>query len=110
MLNQLLDAAFEEAKVLKNENARNSVKGILEMEKISIAKDQKSLIGVKEQLDKIKKSDPYFFDKSAKGYSPVEKTGGDDDNDNNSNISSPESIAKELNSQNSSTQKSQFFN
>ena len=65
VLNQLLDAALEDAKVLKSENARSSVKGLLEMDKISVAKDQKSLIGIKEQLDTIKKTDGYFFEKSS---------------------------------------------
>lgn len=113
VLNQLLDAALEDAKVLKSENARNSVKGLLEMDKISVAKDQKSLIGVKEQLDAMKKTDGYFFEKSVKGHSPAGGTGNDDanDNDDSSGIGSASDIAKELNSQNAGTeQKSQFFN
>lgn len=113
VLDQLLNAALEDAKVLKSENARSSVKGLLEMDKISIAKDQKSLIGIKEQLDAIKKTDGYFFEKSVKGHSPAGGTGNDDTDDNNdsSGISSASDIAKELNAQsNAGTQKSQFFN
>lgn len=113
VLGQLLDQAMEDAKVLKSENARSSVKGLLEMDKISIAKDQKSLIGIKEQLDAIKKTDGYFFEKSVKGHSPAGGTGNDDtdDNDDSSGISSASDIAKELNAQsNAGTQKSQFFN
>lgn len=112
VLDQLLDAALEDAKVLKNENARSSVKGLLEMDKISVAKDQKSLIGIKEQLDAIKKTDGYFFEKSVKGHSPAGGTGNDDtDDDNNDSVGSASDIAKELNAQNNAgTQKSQFFN
>lgn len=112
VLNQLLDAALEDAKVLKSENARSSVKGLLEMDKISVAKDQKSLIGIKEQLDAIKKTDGYFFEKSVKGHSPAGGTGNDDtDDDNNDSVGSASDIAKELNAQNNAgTQKSQFFN
>lgn len=113
VLGQLLDQAMEDAKVLKNENARTSVKGLLDMEKISVSKDQKSLIGAKEQLDAIKKTDGYFFEKSVKGHSPASGTGNDDteDNDDSSGIGSASDIAKELNSQNAGTQqKSQFFN
>ena len=113
VLDQLLDAALEDAKVLKNENARSSVKGLLEMDKISIAKDQKSLIGIKEQLDAIKKSDGYFFEKTVKGHSPAGGTGNDDGEgeDNTDSIGSASDIAKELNAQNNAgNQKSQFFN
>lgn len=112
VLDQLLDAALERAKVLNTENSRKSVKGLLDMEKISIAKDQKSLIGIKEQLDAIKKTDGYFFEKSLKGHSPAGGTGNDDTDDDNTNgIDSASDIAKELNAQNNAgTQKSQFFN
>lgn len=113
VLNQLLDAALEDAKVLKSENARSSVKGLLEMDKISVAKDQKSLIGIKEQLDAIKKTDGYFFEKSVKGHSPAGGTGNDDTDDDvdADSIGSASDIAKELNAQNNAgTQKSQFFN
>lgn len=113
VLDQLLDQALESAKVLNTENSRKSVKGLLDMEKISIAKDQKSLIGIKEQLDAIKKTDGYFFEKTVKGHSPAGGTGDDSSGDDNdeSNISSASDIAKELNSQNAGNQgKSQFFN
>lgn len=112
VLNQLLDVALEDAKVLKSENARSSVKGLLEMDKISVAKDQKSLIGIKEQLEAIKKTDGYFFEKTVKGHSPAGGTGNDDiDDDNTNSIGSASDIAKELNAQNNAgTQKSQFFN
>ena len=113
VLGQLLDAAMEEAKVLKNENARTSVKGLLDMEKISVSKDGKTLIGAKEQIDAIKKSDGYFFEKSVKGHSPAGGTGNDDDkgDDDSEGIGSAADIAKELNAQNNAgTGKSQFFN
>lgn len=111
VLEQLLDQALESAKVLNTENSRKSVKGLLDMDKISIAKDQKSLIGVKEQLEAIKKTDGYFFEKTMKGYSPVANNVTDDDDDNSSSISSASDIAKELNAkENTGGQKSQFFN
>lgn len=112
VLDQLLDAALENAKVLKSENARSSVKGLLEMDKISISKDQKSLIGIKEQLDSIKKTDGYFFEKTVKGHSPAGGSGNDDgdDDNNDDSVSSSSDIAKELNAKsNAGTQKSQFF-
>lgn len=111
VLDQLLNSALEDAKVLKSDNARSSVKGLLDMDKISVAKDQKSLIGIKEQLDAIKKTDAYFFEKTLKGYRPVDKTDNDADGDEESGISSASDIAKELNAQgNTGNQKSQFFN
>lgn len=113
VLDQLLEAGFETAKVLKNENSRKSVKGLLDMEKISISKDQKSLIGLKEQLDELKKTDGYFFEKSVRGHSPAGGTGNNDteDDEDTNGLSSASDIAKELNSQNGvGSQKSQFFN
>lgn len=113
VLNQLLDQALNEAKVLNTENSRKSVKGLLDMEKISIAKDQKSLVGVKEQLEGIRKTDGYFFEKSVKGHSPAGGTGNaDTDTDGETDgIGTASDIAKELNAQNNAvTQKSQFFN
>lgn len=110
---QLLNQAFDDAKVLKTENTRKALKGLLDMEKISISKDQKSLIGAKEQLDELKKSDGNFFEKTVKGHSPAGGTGNDDtdDGEDTTGISSASDIAKELNAQNNAgTQKSQFFN
>lgn len=111
VLDQLLDQALNDAKVLNTENSRKSVKGLLDMEKISISKDQKTLIGAKEQLDAIKKTDGYFFEKTVKGHSPVGGTGSDEDDEDSSSVSSASDIAKELNSQGAGNQgKSQFFN
>lgn len=112
VLGQLLDTALDDAKVLKSENTRKAVKGLLDMEKISVAKDEKSLIGAKEQLDGLKKTDSNFFEKSVKGHSPAGGTSDDSDTDDSSdNIGSASDIAKELNAQNNAgNQKSQFFN
>lgn len=113
VLNQLLDQAMEDAKVLKNENARASIKGLLDMEKVTISKDQKSLIGVKEQLEAMKKTDSYFFESTVKGHSPA---GGKDDKDgegegeDNFDNSNPTNVAKELNSRNEQQKESSFFN
>lgn len=110
VLDQLLEQALEDAKVLNTKNARTSVKGLLEMEKISISKDQKSLIGIKEQLDEIKKSDGYFFDKKAAGYKPADPGADGGKGDDDGEISMASNFAKEANESESSEGKSQFFN
>lgn len=108
VLDQLIDKALGDAKVLNTENSRKSVKGLLDMEKISIAKDQKSLIGIKEQLEAIKKTDGYFFEKKASGYEPVDPDG--DKGDDGSGFSMATNFAKEANKSESQETKSQFFN
>lgn len=111
--NLLLESAFDDAKVIKSENTRKALKAILDMEKISVSKDGKSLLGAKEQLDELKKTDGGFFESSVKGHSPA---GGKDDKDgegenaNNFDNSNPGNIAKELNSRNESNKESSFFN
>lgn len=111
VLDQLLEQALTDAKVLNTENARKSVKGLLDMDKISVAKDGKSLIGIKEQLEATKKTDGYFFEKTVKGHTPAGgKDETDDESDDDSGIGSASDIAKELNTQNAGPQKSQFFN
>ena len=109
VLDQLIDQALTDAKVLNTENARKSVKGLLDMDKISVAKDGKSLIGIKEQLEATKKTDAYFFEKKkATGYEPVDPEGnkGDEGDD----ISVATNFAKEANKSESQETKSQFFN
>lgn len=109
VLDQLIDQALTDAKVLNTENARKSVKGLLDMDKISVAKDGKSLIGIKEQLEATKKTDAYFFEKKkATGYEPVDPEGnkGDEGDD----ISVATNFAKEANKSESQEIKSQFFN
>ena len=109
VLDQLIDQSLEEAKVLKTELARNSIKKSLDMDKISIAKDGKSLIGIKEQLEATKKTDPYFFEKKkASGYEPVDPEGNK--GDEGDEISMASNFAKEANKSESQETKSQFFN
>ena len=110
VLDQLLGQALEDAKVLKNENARASIKGLLDMEKISIAKDQKSLIGIKEQLDEIKKTDGYFFNSKASGIKPANPGADGGKGDDDGGISLAANFAKQANESESSGIKSQFFN
>ena len=112
VLDQLLEKALDEAKVLNTENSRKSIKNLLDMEKISISKDQKTLLGAKEQIDAIKKTDGYFFEKSIKGYTPKDGIDGkDEETEEEGGVSSATDIAKELNQRNSTgTQKSEFFN
>ena len=109
VLEQLIDQALEDAKVLKTELARNSIKKSLDMDKISIAKDGKSLIGIKEQLEATKKTDAYFFEKKkVAGYEPVDPEGNKGDEGNE--ISMASNFAKEANKSESQETKSQFFN
>ena len=109
VLDQLVDQALEDAKVLKTELARNSIKKSLDMDKISIAKDGKSLIGIKEQLEATKKTDAYFFEKKkVAGYEPVDPEGNKGDEGNE--ISMASNFAKEANKSESQETKSQFFN
>ena len=110
VLDQLLDKALDDAKVLNTENTRKSVKSLLDMEKISISKDQKTLNGVKDQLDEMKKTDNHFFEKTVKGYNPVRGSESDESDDTENGIKESD-IAKKLNAQNKTeNQKSQFFN
>lgn len=108
ILSQLVDKALDDAKILKNENSRKSVKGLLDMEKVSIGKDEKTLVGLKEQLDELKKTDSYFFEKKASGYEPIDPEGkkGDEGDE----ISMATNFAKEANKNESQETKSQFFN
>ena len=76
------------------------------MEKVSIGKDEKTLVGLKEQLDELKKTDSYFFEKKA--YEPIDPEGkkGDEGDE----ISMATNFAKEANKSESQETKSQFFN
>lgn len=108
ILSQLVDKALDDAKILKNENSRKAVKGLLDMEKVSIGKDEKTLVGLKEQLDELKKTDSYFFEKKASGYVPVDPEGSK--GDEGDEISMATNFAKEANKSESQETKSQFFN
>lgn len=109
VLNQLIEQALDEARVLKSENARISIKGLLDMSKVTISKDLKNATGIKEQIEAIKKTDNYFFEKKkATGYEPVEPD-GDKGNEGNE-ISMASNFAKEANKSESQETKSQFFN
>ena len=63
---------------------------------------------LKEQLDELKKTDSYFFEKKASGYEPVNPEG--DKGDGDGEVSMAANFAKEANKSESQETKSQFFN
>jgi len=82
---------------------------LLDLEKITMSKDQKSLVGLKEQAEEIKKTDSYFFEKKkATGYEPVDPDGNR--GDEGEEISMASNFAKEANQSDRQETKSQFFN
>lgn len=107
VFNELLKAAFEKAKVRKTENNINAVKGSLDLTKITTDKEGKSLIGLQEQLDALKKSDPHFFENQVAGNSA--NNSGNTNDDDGSNVSMATNFAKEANKAESQETKSQFF-
>ncbi len=105
----LLEKGLDDLKILKSENTRKAFKSLLDFEKITMSKDQKSLVGLKEQVEEIKKTDAYFFErKKAVGYEPVDPEGNRGDEDDE--ISMASNFAKEANKSESQETKSQFFN
>lgn len=107
--NDLLEKGLDDLKILKSENTRKAFKSLLDLEKISMSKDQKSLVGLKEQAEEIKKTDSYFFEKKkASGYEPVNPEG--DKGDGDGEVSMASNFAKEANKSESQETKSQFFN
>lgn len=107
--NDLLEKGLDDLKILKSENTRKAFKSLLDLEKITMSKDQKSLLGLKEQAEEIKKTDAYFFEKKkATGYEPVDPEGNKGDEGNE--ISMASNFAKEANKSESQENKSQFFN
>ena len=107
--NDLLEKGLDDLKILKSENTRKAFKSLLDLEKISMSKDQKSLLGLKEQAEEIKKTDSYFFEKKkASGYEPVNPEG--DKGDGDGEVSMASNFAKEANKSESQETKSQFFN
>ncbi len=110
IFNELLKNAFKDAKVRNTENNINAVKGSLDLTKITTDKDGKTLIGIKEQLEELKKSDPHFFETSANGNEPNEPGANGGKGDDGSDVSIASNIAKEANKRESQETKSQFFN
>lgn len=110
VFDQLLNQALADGKVLKNEDAIKSVKSLLDMEKISISNDQKSLIGVKEQLEEKRKNSPFFFETKLGGSNPTEPSRNGGKGDRDGEISMATNFAKEANKSDSGEKKSQFFN
>lgn len=110
IFDQLLKEEFKNAKVRNTENNINAVKGALDMSKIAIDKEGKSMIGLKEQLEAIKKSDPHFFEIQFSGSNPTEPSGNGGKGDGGAEISMASNFAKEANKSDSQEKKSQFFN
>ena len=109
IFDQLLKDAFKEAKVRNTENNIKAVKGALDMSKIATDKDGKTIIGLKEQLDAIKKSDPHFFETQVDGNQPNEPGGNGGKGDEGPQVSSGSNFAKRNNEVDKAEQ-SQFFN
>lgn len=109
IFNELLKSAFKDAKVRNTENNVNAVKGSLDLTKITTDKEGKTLIGIKEQLDALKKSDPHFFETKVAG-NPLNDDDNGDQGDEGAGISSGSNFAKMNNSAEVGTEKSQFFN
>lgn len=108
IFNELLKQAFNEAKVRNTDNARKAVKESLDLTKITTDKEGKNLIGIKEQLEELKKTDSYFFETKIGGSDTTEpKSGKGDDGEN---VSMATNFAKEANKNESEEKKSQFFN
>lgn len=104
--NDILCKELSNSKVINSEKNVKAVKSALDLDKISLDKDKKTLIGFKEQIEELKKTDPQFFNVKAKGYEPANPDGNDGDE---SNINAASSIAKEANSLDISGE-SKFFN
>ena len=107
VFDELLKSALKDAKVIQTDNNINAVKGALDLTKITTNKDNKSLIGIKEQLEDLKKSDPHFFTTNVAGNPASE--GGTKEGDEGE-ISSGSNFAKMNNATEQNTEKSQFFN
>lgn len=110
IFNDLLEKALDAAKVRKDDKTRTAFISLLDKEKIKLADDQKSLIGIKEQTDGFKKEIPHFFETTASGNKPNEPGAKGGKGDNGNEISMASNFAKEANKSESQETKSQFFN
>lgn len=110
IFNELLKTAFKDAKVRNTENNINAVKGSLDLTKITTDKEGKSLIGIKEQLDALKKTDPHFFETKVGGSQQGEPDGNGGKGDDGEGASMASNFAKEANKSDSQETKSLFFN
>lgn len=110
IFNELLKQAFKDAKVRSTDNTINAVKASLDLAKITTDKEGKTLIGIKEQLDALKKTDPHFFETKVGGSSTNEPGGNGGKGDDGDGISMASNFAKEANKSDSQETKSLFFN
>lgn len=110
IFNELLKSAFKDAKVRNTENNINAVKGSLDLTKITTDKEGKTLIGIKEQLDALKKTDPHFFETKVGGSQQGEPDGNGGKGDDGEGVSMASNFAKEANKSDSQDTKSLFFN
>lgn len=110
IFNELLKQAFKDAKVRSTDNTINAVKASLDLAKITTDKEGKTLIGIKEQLDALKKTDPHFFETKVGGSSTNEPGGNGGKGDDGDGVSMASNFAKEANKSDSQETKSLFFN
>ena len=109
VINELLMKEFDNLKVKNTENTRKVVKELLDLSKISRDKEGKSLVGVKEQLEALKKSDPHFFETKIEGNEP-NNSSLDNKGDEGKEISMGSNFAKQANEKDSQKVESKFFN
>lgn len=110
IFDELLKQSFKDAQVRNTENNIKAVKGSLDLTKIATDKEGKLLIGIKEQLDALKKTDPHFFETKVGGSSASEPGGNGGKGDNGDEVSMASNFAKEANKSDSQEGKSLFFN
>src|SRR5690606_24948682 len=73
MQKQAFDFALERALVSAKARNPKAVKALLDTEAIKLDGDK--LLGLEEQLEKLKESDPYLFEEEQKTAKPVFSTG-----------------------------------
>lgn len=110
IFNELLKQAFKDSKVRSTDNTINAVKASLDLTKITTDKEGKTLIGIKEQLDALKKTDPHFFETKVGGSQQGEPDGNGGKGDDGEGVSMASNFAKEANKSDSQETKSLFFN
>ena len=110
IFNGILSKALDDNKVLSDEKTRKAFETLLDKDTLKISDDQKSIIGLKEQLDTLKKDVPHFFSSKAEGASPANPDSDGGKGDDGKQVSEAINFAKEANKEESQETKSQFFN
>ena len=97
IFNELLNKAFIEAKIKNTDNTIKAVKASLDLTKITTDKEGKTLIGINEQLEALKKSDPHFFEAKIGGKDPKDPDPNGNKGDEGNSFSMASNLAKEAN-------------